>query len=257
MNYGLYTSASGALTAMHRMDVWSNNLANVQEVAFKPDYAFEQQRPVERIEDHIPQLDPNLLMERLGGGVLASPTIVDFSEGPTEITGNPLDVAIRGDGFFMVDTGKGDEGIRYTRDGRFTLDDNGRLVTASQGFPVLDAQGREIVATPGVMPALAGNGDLLQDGQVVGQVGVVRFDDTTALKRGAEGLYRTDKGGERLRERVEPSLHTGAVEQSSVDPIRAMLAIRRASDNAQRNLRMISMFDELMGRTINTFARIG
>ena len=102
MIYGLYLSAAGVVSSSYRQDVIANNLANSETVGFKRDLPLFQERLTEaqqrRGGSHS---DP--LMEGLGGGLLASPTLVDNRAGDLEHTGAPLDVAIQGDGFFAVD----------------------------------------------------------------------------------------------------------------------------------------------------------
>src|ERR1043165_5413396 len=121
MNYGLYLSATGVLTNSHRQDVIANNLANSETVGFKRNLALFQQRRTEADSQGAAglsdQTDP--LLEKIGGGLLLSPTYVDHSQGTLEQTGQNLDVAIHGDGFFAVQDGKQ---TRLTRDGRFLVD---------------------------------------------------------------------------------------------------------------------------------------
>ena len=82
MNYGMYISASGALTSMHRLDALTNNLANVNTVGFKPHTPAVKQRDVARVEDDMPLADSNAMLERLGGGVQLAPAalVAPFGE---------------------------------------------------------------------------------------------------------------------------------------------------------------------------------
>src|SRR5689334_2619038 len=101
MNYGLYLSAMGVLANSQRQDVIANNLANSETIGFKKDLAlFQQQRTEAQISGHRRQ--SNDLLEPLGGGLVPTGTTLDLSQGPIEATGNPLDVAITGDGYFAV-----------------------------------------------------------------------------------------------------------------------------------------------------------
>ena len=101
MNYGLYLSATGVLANTYRQDVIANNLANAETVGFKRHLATFQQRPVESHFQGRPDLsDPTL--DNIGGGFLVAPTQVDTSQGEFEPTGNNLDAAIFGNGFFAV-----------------------------------------------------------------------------------------------------------------------------------------------------------
>ena len=138
MNYGLYLSASGALANMYRQDVFANNLANVNTVGFKHDLAAITQRRPEAIEDmHGPDVSQRLL-DKLGGGVFAGPQRITFAQGAIEETAGPLDVAITRPGqFFVLQAPQGQEGVRLTRDGRFTIDNQGFLASATNGLRVL------------------------------------------------------------------------------------------------------------------------
>ena len=103
MIYGLYLSAAGVMSSSYRQDVTANNLANAENVGFKRDLPLFQERLTEAQQRRGERWsDP--LMEGLGGGLLASPTVVDNQPGDLESTGSPLDVAIQGDGFFAVRT---------------------------------------------------------------------------------------------------------------------------------------------------------
>jgi len=259
VNYGLYIAASGAMNGMHRLDVAANNLANVETTAFKRDIAVVMQRDAARVEDELFNLPSNELLERLGAGVLAAPTQTAFSPAPPEVTNNPLDVAIRGEGFFVVRHGEpGDpNAIRFTRDGRFLRSADGRLVTAKEGLAVLDEQDRPIRLDPDRPATISPAGEVAQDGEIVARIQVTGVADPDTLVKQGAGLYKARSQGADPRVPVQIDLMPGAVESSGVDPIMAMMAISDASGASQRNVRMIGMFDELMGRAINTLGRIG
>src|SRR2546421_5208905 len=101
MIYGLYQSATGVLTNSYRQDVIANNIANSETVGFKKDLALFQQRPTEAQARGLRHAT-NPLLEALGGGILASPTAMNPEQGDLENTGNNLDVAIQGSGYFKV-----------------------------------------------------------------------------------------------------------------------------------------------------------
>jgi flagellar basal body rod protein FlgG len=257
MNYGFYLAASGMLTGMRRLDVASNNMANVNTVGFKPDFAFARPRPAERVEDGLRHIDSNSLLDALGGGMLSAPSAVDFRQAPTLETNNPLDAAIIGQGFFTIQSGPGADGVRYTRDGRFTLDPDGRLVTAASGLPVLDEDGRAITLELGAPASIEASGDILQNGAVVARLGLTTFDDLTALRKAGENLFEIAPGAEAGRRNATAVLRSGAVESSGVEPVRAMLAAQNAGSDTRRAARMIQVHDQLMDRAINVFGRIG
>jgi len=131
MVYGTYLSATGLKTNQYRQEILANNLANVDTVGFKQDLAVIRERPIERREDAV---DPSLsqdVLDPMTGGSLVAPTYTTFEQGMIQKTGNPLDVALRDDGFFTVEA-QGQE--HYTRDGRFTINAEGELVPLSPGW---------------------------------------------------------------------------------------------------------------------------
>ena len=132
MNYGLYLAAGGTMTSMHRLEVAANNLANANTTGFKPDLAVSQARLPARLNDAAMAAPPRELLEQLGGGHWLGASRFDLSQGPLEATDNALDVAIDGEGFFVV-ASDGQSQALLTRDGRFTLNDRGELVSSASG----------------------------------------------------------------------------------------------------------------------------
>lgn len=262
MNYGYQIAASGLMTAMFRQDVAANNLANIETVSFKPDRAFTIPRDAARIEDHLGDVPSNKLLERLGAGVLMAPTQTDFSQGALDRTGNPLDVAIQGRGFFAVAAGPAvgaaGQQVRLTRDGRLTLNDKGDLVTVTGGRNVLDVSGRPIRLEPGLPIEINGDGTIRQGGSEVARMQVVNVTNTALLRKVGHNLYmapsdayNTSDTGFGAGELVQ-----GHVEHSAVDPIRAMMAAQDAAYDVNNATRLLSIQDEITGRLINSFGRV-
>jgi len=255
MSVGMYVSASGALTGMHRLDVASNNLANVNTTAFKRDIAYQTPRPPERIEDSLFHLGSNELLEQLAGGILNGETRTDFSTGPVSPTGNPLDSAIEGDGFFVLDGGA--DGPWLTRDGRFTPGADGALVSASSGVPVLSDADATIRLDPNLPVRISQRGEITQDGRTIAQLKLVKVPDPTALKKTHDGAYAS-KTGAALDLTHDPSvrLHTESVEGSGVDPIKALMSVTSAGSAVRNNLRIMQLHDELNDRAINRLGNV-
>lgn len=262
MNYGYNMAAAGVITAMMRQDVAANNLANIETVGFKPDAAFTIPRQAARIEDRLHDLPSNKLLERLGAGVLMAPVRTVHRQGALMPTGNPLDLAIRGEGFFMVEgasagagAGSGQQ-VRLTRDGRLTLNERGELVTVSGGHRVLDDAGRAISLGRGGRAEIDGDGTIRQDGAEIARVRLAVVPNKQQLRKVGENLYvanstalssRTDAGGEIVQ---------GHVERSAVDPISAMMAVTNAAGAVAAATRVMSVHDELVGRMVGTLGRV-
>lgn len=260
MNYGLYLSAAGALTSLHRQDIYANNLANVNTPGFKPDMVFTRQRLPERLESpHLPA-DPQWLLEQLGGGQLVDPTYASLGQGILTRTANPLDLAIEGDGFFVVSADQGaaasNEDIRLTRDGRFTLSPDGTLVMAATGMPALDVNNEVIRLDPsGGDVVISETGEIEQNGQVVARLQVVSPTDPTLLEKVGDNLLKF-RDSEAARVPATGRIEQGFIEGSAVDAIKAMNAMIGASKAVSTNATMIRYHDQVMGQAINTFGRV-
>ena len=230
MSDGLYIAASGALARLHDLEIVSNNLANVDTVGFKRD------RPTFEAV-----LQSSLLgngAEPIAGATGRSFTSVDgvstdFGSGPTVSTGGALDVAIRGPGFFEVET---PAGTRYTRSGSFQTSGDGMLVTAAggevagEGGP-LDSGGRTV--------GLLASGDLVDDrGASLGRLRVVDFDHPERLLKDGSGLFRAPDGVTPV-DLEDFDLLPGSLEQSNVEPVRelaALVTLQRSFDAAMRTI---------------------
>ncbi len=258
MNYGLQISASGALTAMYRQDVLTNNLANATTVGFKPDVPESRQRDPVRREDGLMFLPSNSMLERLGGGVTLGRNRVQFAQGSLEKTGSPLDLAIQGDGFFVVRDESDSTGdrLRLTRDGRFTRDSGGRLVSVTTGHPVMDTANRPIVLAGSGKVAIDGDGTVRQDGGAVAKIQLASVPDTARLDKLGGSMFRAPTGSIVPRRQAEGQLKQGYVEASGVDEIRMMMQITGASRDVEANIGMIQQADRLMDRAINQLGRV-
>lgn len=253
MIYGIYSSAGGMLVNQYRQEVLANNLANVSTAGFKPDVAVVRERQVESRESLVDPALSNALLDDMTGGSLVAPTFTSFEQGPVQPTGNPLDAAINGDGFFVVQDGTVQ---RYTRDGRFTINGDGQLVTVAGGKPVLDASGREIVIPRQASgrARIDSSGEVRVGDTVVGKLGVVGFDDPQLLRKvGANLLQAT--GGTKGRQ-VEANLAVASVEGSGVDPTQTMVSMIEVNRAYQLNATLVGLADSTLGRAVNDIARI-
>ena len=253
MNYGLFISASGMQTSMARLDVASNNLANVGTDGFKPDMIAVRQRDVARIEDGLLHMDSNKLLERLGGGVMPTPTRVSSTQGALKTTNNPLDVALEGAGFIEV-APSSDGSPRYTRDGRLSVNGEGVLVLAANGRPIEDAGGGEIDINPTLPIEIWGDGSVVQGGAIVGRMNIV--DLPGGVEKEGDSLLRALGDGDNAARESTARVVQGAVEQSGVDAISAIMSVTGAGKAAQSNARMIGYFDETMSQAIGTLGRV-
>lgn len=260
MNYGLYLSASGVLTSMYRQDVFANNLANVGTAGFKLDLPSVRQRDPESVEDGFGSDVSKRLLERLGGGVLAGPQRVSFAPGPLQQTGGPLDVALESrDAFFVVSDDNapvGGSAIRLTRDGRFSRNAQGYLVTVAGGHRVMDTKDKPIRLADDAPVSIDGAGRVLQNGQEVTQLQVTAVTDTDRLIKTGQNLFQMG-GPQDLR--TAPQLATvrsGFIESSGVDPISTLMKLIAATKAVTANGNLIRYHDLLMDRAVNVLGRV-
>ncbi|KPK77637.1 MAG: hypothetical protein AMJ79_02530 [Phycisphaerae bacterium SM23_30] len=250
MLYGLYVSAAGALANSYRQDVVANNLANVDTVAFKRDLALARARPTET-ETNGQRQFTNALLEGMGGGIFALPTHTDFSPASLEVTGRDFDLALEGRGFFQVR--RGNE-ICFTRDGRFTLNNQDQLVTYTDHLPVLDESGQVIELDRGLDFSVNETGHISQSGEVVTRLGVVDFDDTAGLRKQGNNLY-VDQADSPSRAAPAP-VKQGVLENSGVNAIQEMVQMIEAQRMFQMNLSMLQLQDQTLGLAVTRLGSI-
>jgi len=225
-----------------RMDVAANNLANVGTSGFKADALVmeEADGATAHAED-----DPRDIRFVRDVALMR-----DMRQGPIAITGNSFDVAIEGDGFFMVE-GAGGETL-YTRDGAFTLSGDGRLLT-SDGFAVLSSGGAPIVLDPqGEPPAIGRDGAIRVAGVEAGRIGVANFAAPGALLKVGDNLWDAQ---DQAPEPFEGVVVQGALEGSNVRPVVELTRLIEISRAYQSAARIVSGADELRQRAIERLGR--
>src|SRR4051812_9834780 len=173
---GLYIAASGMLADQLRQDVIANNLANSTTAGYKGDQAVGEAFSSLLLNE----ITTGRQVGSLGTGARIAGVYVNSAQGALRNTGNQLDLAIAGDGFFAV---RGPGGVRYTRDGAFTTDATGQLVTAG-GLPVLDRQNRPITIPGGAEPTIDASGNVTVGGRAVATLQVATLDPASLRKQG-------------------------------------------------------------------------
>ncbi|MCK8824574.1 flagellar basal-body rod protein FlgF [Fuchsiella alkaliacetigena] len=242
---GMYTAASGMNEAKKRNDVVTNNLANVNTTAYKKDQAVSESFK----EMLLKRLPDNKELGSLGTGVKLDGTYTDYSSGGLEKTQNTLDWAIDGEGFFAVQT---PEGIRYTRNGNFSLNEQGQIVTQDGNLVMgqagpLEAFGEEI--------SLDNDNNLIVDGAVVDQVQVVTFDDLDGLVQEGSNLYEAtpEVGNEFM---ATGTIQQGYLEASNVNVVESMTEMIEATRQYEANQRVISTYDDTLEQAVNSVGNV-
>ena len=242
---GLYAAATGMMAIESRQDVIANNIANVSTPGFR------RQEPIQKgFYDLFVQKLTRPIRFRLdsapGGGVKLDETFTDLSAGIITATDNPMNIALSGPGFLVVDTPGGE---RYTRSGKLLLDADGQLATP-EGFKLLGAGGAPIAAGGGNLLILE-NGTVTVDGEAAGTLQLVEFEQANMLTHLGEGLY---VASEAALERSGPAERTTvthkALEMSNVNLPKEMIALLLGARAYAANQRVINAIDETASRVI-------
>ena len=241
MDNALMLGLQAQRVLQRRMDVAANNLANVATAGFKADalvMEFEDGTTAHALDqpgDIIFVRDISLAR--------------DTRQGPIAMTGNALDVAIEGDGFFMVE---GPDGPLYTRDGAFSLTGEGRLVT-SEGRAVLNSGGAPIVFDPqGESPSIGRDGAIRVAGVEAGRIGVAAFAAPGALSKVGDNLWDAQ---DQASEPFEGVVLQGALEGSNVRPVVELTRLIEISRAYQSASKMDADADDLRKRAIQTLGQ--
>lgn len=256
MLQSLKVSEAGLLAQEQKVDILANNLANAATPGFKRMLATYEYTPPPAPglagvpAAALPPLNPNVLMP---GGILRVSTVPDLRPGPMQPTGNPLDVAVDGDGFFVVQTPQGE---RYTRNGSFSLDSEGRLTNQSGNLVLGD--GGPIEVPPGALLSIATDGTLRADGNDLGRLRLVQPANARAFSPDGGSSFTIAAGAQapvavpEEDRRVAP----GFLEGSNTNPISDLVAMITAQRVFEAGQRVISTTDETLGKNINEIPRI-
>jgi flagellar basal-body rod protein FlgG len=246
---GLYTSAAGMLSGLLRHETIVHNLANIRTAGYKADQATLQDFPA-LLLTQIEAGEPGPEVGRAGTGVSLAALTTDFSEGPMKLTNHPFDFAVAGEGFFQVQT---PEGVRYTRDGRFHRDVDGRFITA-EGYPVLGANG-PITLPEGQLTATP-NGLLFVNDVLIDQLSLVNFDDPANIIKAGDTLFASRGAPPPILPAAETQVYQGYLEDSNVDAsktVTEMMSVLRAYQASQR---LVQFQDQINGQAVSELGRV-
>ncbi|WP_413291672.1 flagellar basal-body rod protein FlgF [Bdellovibrio sp. HCB185ZH] len=268
---GVYTALSGAMAQSTKLDTIANNLANVNTPAFKRDqqlfqeYLTANEKPPEVIQIPRDVASIESFYNMQGGDksyVDTKGTFTDFSQGGLKPTGNTLDVAIDGKGFFEVAT---PGGVKLTRAGNFTLDGNGQLVT-KDGHPVLRAD-----AAGGADPAsrvfrleagggpitIADNGDVVQGTNNLGKLSLVNVANPDSLQKMGSSLYgfKPNMNAE-VTNVANPSVRQGFIETSNVNVVQEMTDMIQTNRVFESTQKAIHAYDQMAEKMVNVVGSV-
>lgn len=231
MYKGMYIALSGAVLKQKHMDIFAQNIANSNTTGFKK----------ERIsfKDYlIPSNTASGVSEDGISMTQLSEQVTDFSNGPSFVTGNPLDLAIDGDGFFAL------ENDRYTRNGNFKISNDGYLAT-QDNIKVLGDGGT--ISVEGSRIDISISGEVFVDEISVGNIKVVDFENRKNLQRVEGGYYYSKEPGQEL----DTNINQGYLESSNVEVVREMVKMISYLREFESYQKIIHALDEATSKTIN------
>jgi flagellar basal-body rod protein FlgF len=237
MSSGIWIAASGASSQITALDATANNLANANTAGYKVDQAVFQEHLISAM--YAGRATKEM---RYNGVATVAP---DMRGGPLQVTNKPLDVAIEGDGFFAIQTPRGE---RYTRAGSFQVGADGMLVTA-QGYPVLSQGGSPLSVQPDAkVMSLGDDGMLTVDDSDVGQLKVVTFNRMNGLEKDGDTMFRATPGSGSAVVNPMASVHAGALEMPNVSIVKGMTDLVSATRAFEALERAVEEFSQLEHR---------
>lgn len=273
----IWVSVSGALAQQKNVETIANNVANANTPGFKKDqlvfkeYLTALDKGIEDIDLPNKEWKPKDFYKTYGAQnayVKADGSYTNFQQGQLTPTSNPLDLALRGKGFFEVLT---PNGTRYTRRGLFTVNNEGNLVT-DQGYAVLNKMDWAALKKEGVAKqnipkpeerkiAIGGGnvtvnmqGEIYQQGKKVGDLSIVEFKDMHTLKKEGNSLYINSQ-----KDNIETSSKTvvnqGFIEESNVNAVLEMSELIKANRQFESIQKAMKAYDSITGKSVNDIAR--
>jgi flagellar basal-body rod protein FlgF len=233
MDNAIYVALSRQMTLRRELDVTANNIANVDTAGFKVEALMVKTDPQKSAEP----FDPSGPLKY----VIDDHVARNFTQGALHQTGRPLDVGIEGQAFFEVQT---PQGMRYTRDGRFTMTADGKLATMNGA--TLQGDGGDITVDPSKGEVnIAADGTISQGAQKIGKIAVVAFPELAALDKDGDNLFRNTSN---VNPSAAPSavIHQGMLESSNVNAvvqITRLIEVSRAYEGISKMMDQTAQLD--------------
>lgn len=254
---GLYAAYTGMLNQQNRMDVISNNLANAATTGYKKEgstsQAFDTVLAYKIKDQTVGVRAQNIGTMNLG--VKIGENYTDYTQGAFKTTGNTYDLAISGNGFFCVEfTNKsGESSVKYTRDGSFTLNVGGYLVT-KDGDYVLSDKGQRIRLDTLSDASIDQNGTIYQNERAVATIGLRDFEDYNYLEHYGENYYQPVEGAE--LKAADGQIFEGYLEASNVQVVSEMVDLISVTRAYESNQKMIQTIDSTLDKAVNQLGNV-
>jgi flagellar basal-body rod protein FlgG len=249
---GLYTSYSGLINEQNRLDVLTNNLANATTNGYKAEGSTSQTFSdvlAYKIKDESVGYNTARYIGGNTPGVKIGETYTDFGQGSFKSTGNTFDLGLSGEGFFNVSfTNKADEtSTKYTRDGSFTINNEGYLVTKDGDF-LLGEDGK-IQLDPLKVTEISKAGLVTQEGTLIDTIQLTDFEDYDYLEHYGENYFQPVEGAEFAA--ASAKVFSGYLETSNVSVVEEMVEMISVTRAYEANQKIMQTMDSTLEKTVN------
>lgn len=251
---GIYAAVSAMKAPLDSIHLIAHNISNSQTIGFK-----RSESVTKSFQDMILELDDGTTIP-MGVGLKTEEIVVDMRSGPLKNTGNKLDVAIQGQGYFVIQI-EGSNKIAVTRNGRFSLNKDTQLCTLTNDL-VLDTNNRPIAFANTAQArqkekdiSIRENGDVYEDNVKIATIKIELVQQDKALPPGLEKIIgNVISTGQ---PDTNPKLRQGFVEQANVEIVRELVNFITASKTYEKGQKIISTSDKMLDKAINEMGRMG
>ena len=243
MIQGIYTATMGMTPLMDKQDQIANNLANINTTGFKQSGLF--------MKSYQKFLENDSRQPFVNSEIKSDEVYLDYSEGPLKVTSIPLDMAIKGTGFFTVMT---PDGVQYTRNGNFSIDSEGLIVT-SDGSKVMAKDGY-IKVDDRYPVTVTDKGEVVQDGEIKGVLKVVDFEKPYRLQRCGESRFRPLLPDNPEKTSQGYVVRQGYLEGSNVSVVKNMVEMISAYRNYEADQRALLAQDQTLDKAVNMVGKV-
>lgn len=254
---GLYTAYTGMLNQQKKMDTLSNNLANADTTGYKKEgvtaKTFETQLAIKVKDGSNAYIDQQI--GTLNLGVKIGENYTDYSQGSYRSTGNTYDLALSGNGFFNISfmNKAGEQSVKYTRDGNFTIDNEGALRT-QDGDYVLGESGEIYIPENATDVSINKLGEIYADGEYVDTIKITDFEDYNYLKKYGENMYDAVDGA--IEKEADATIDQGYLEQSNINVVTEMVNMISLSRTYEANQKLIQTMDDALEKSANQIGKV-
>jgi len=243
---GIYFTTSGMNVDQKRMEILSNNLANINSVGFKKrSIIFVNYKDM-----LVSTLNKDTTLGSLSKGLIIEGFSVDMSNGPLKFTQNPLDLAVNDYNFFVVEDASGNELL--TKNGSFALDSENCLIN-SDGYRVLGEKGPVKIESPETL-SIDSQGNIAAGNQAVGKLKIITINNQEDLVITDSSYYMLKNGAEPAGEK-EIIVMQGFLETSNVNGVSEMAEMIEVMRSYEINQKIIKMQDETLSKAVNNVGR--